>query len=137
MLSLIHIYSVDFKNQEISVDDIVLACVNADYRLAVSQNHSATHLLNQALREVLGQHVVQHGSQVTKENLRFDFNHYQNLTVEEILKVEKIVLDAIKKGYEVKTIETSLENAKKLGAQALFGEKYGDVVRLVDMTFSK
>ena len=132
-----HAHSVDFKNQEISVDDIVLACVNADYRLAVSQNHSATHLLNQALREVLGQHVVQHGSQVTKENLRFDFNHYQNLTVEEILKVEKIVLDAIKKGYEVKTIETSLENAKKLGAQALFGEKYGDVVRLVDMTFSK
>ena len=132
-----HAHSVDFKNQEISVDDIVLACVNADYRLAVSQNHSATHLLNQALREVLGQHVVQHGSQVTKENLRFDFNHYQNLTVEEILKVEEIVLDAIKKGYEVKTIETSLENAKKLGAQALFGEKYGDVVRLVDMTFSK
>lgn len=83
-----HAHSVDFKNQEISVDDIVLACVNADYRLAVSQNHSATHLLNQALREVLGQHVVQHGSQVTKENLRFDFNHYQNLTVEEILKVE-------------------------------------------------
>ena len=107
-----HAHSVDFKNQEISVDDIVLACVNADYRLAVSQNHSATHLLNQALREVLGQHVVQHGSQVTKENLRFDFNHYQNLTVEEILKVEEIVLDAIKKGYEVKTIETSLENAK-------------------------
>lgn len=132
-----HAHSVDFKNQEISDDDIVLACVNADYRLAVSQNHSATHLLNQALREVLGQHVVQYGSQVTKENLRFDFNHYQNLTVEEILKVEEIVLDAIKKGYEVKTIETSLENAKKLGAQALFGEKYGDVVRLVDMTFSK
>ena len=128
-----HAHSVDFKNQEISVDDIVLACVNADYRLAVSQNHSATHLLNQALREVLGQHVVQHGSQVTKENLRFDFNHYQNLTVEEILKVEEIVLDAIKKGYEVKTIETSLENAKKLGAQALFGEKYGDEVRVVSM----
>ena len=102
-----HAHSVDFKNQEISVDDIVLACVNADYRLAVSQNHSATHLLNQALREVLGQHVVQHGSQVTKENLRFDFNHYQNLTVEEILKVEEIA------DYYVK----NLKNAKKKGAK--------------------
>ena len=93
--------------------------------------------MNQALREVLGNHVVQHGSQVTSENLRFDFNHYQNLTMEEILKIEEIVNREVKANHPIQTIETTVEDAKARGAQAVFGEKYGKIVRLVDMDYSK
>ena len=132
-----HAHVVDLGEEQLELGSIVIASVDENVRFEVACNHSATHLLNQALREVLGNHVVQQGSQVTKENLRFDFNHYQNLTQEEILKIEQIVNDEIKKAHDVKIIETSLEEAKKQGAQAEFGEKYGEVVRLVDMDFSK
>lgn len=132
-----HVHVVDFKEQVISVGENVYASVNEEFRKAVSQNHTATHLLNQALREVLGNHVAQHGSQVTNENLRFDFNHYQNLTIEEIIQLEEVVRREIEANHSVKIIETTVEEAKARGAQAIFGEKYGKIVRLVDMDYSK
>ena len=132
-----HAHVVDLNDYTLNVGDVVVAQVDEKVRFETACNHSATHLLNQALREVLGNHVVQQGSQVTQENLRFDFNHYQNLTIDEILKIEQIVNEEIKKDHKVNIIETSLEEAKQAGAQAEFGEKYGEVVRLVDMDFSK
>ena len=128
---------VDMQDVEISLGDEVVLEVSDELRHNICCNHSATHLLNEALRQVLGSHVIQHGSLVTSERLRFDFNHYQNLTIEELLAVENLVNQEINKGHVVNTIETTIEDAKKRGAQAVFGEKYGDVVRLVDMDFSK
>ncbi len=128
---------VDFKDQEIKVNDEVTLEVDEQMRHEICCNHSGTHLLNEALRQVLGGHVIQHGSLVTDDRLRFDFNHYQNLSAQEILSIEKIVNNEIKAAHEVKTIETDIKTAKKMGAQAVFGEKYGEVVRLVDMDFSK
>ena len=125
------------SNVEISVGQSVILRVNDKLRQSTSKNHSATHLLNQSLRNVLGKHVVQQGSLVNDKRLRFDFNHYENVTNEQLLEIEKNTNEAILSNYEVKVINTSVENAKKLGAQALFGEKYGDVVRLVDMDYSK
>lgn len=128
---------VDFKDDIVSLDDIVTLSVNDELRHNISCNHSATHLLNQALREVLGSHVIQQGSLVTDSRLRFDFNHYQTPTISELLKIEQMVNVEIAKHHPVVTIETNIEKAKKLGAQAVFDEKYGDIVRLVDMSFSK
>ena len=128
---------VDMQDVEISLGDEVVLEVSDELRHNICCNHSATHLLNEALRQVLGSHVIQHGSLVTSERLRFDFNHYQNLTIEELLAVENLVNQEINKGHVVNTIETTIDDAKKRGAQAVFGEKYGDVVRLVDMDFSK
>ena len=132
-----HASIVDSTSLEVKVGDSLLLSVDPDYRMDIKKNHSATHLLNQSLRNVLGSHVEQKGSLVTTNRLRFDFNHYQNLTDEEILKIEELVNKAIQTNYPVNTILTSIEEAKKAGAQALFGEKYGDVVRLVDMEYSK
>ncbi len=132
-----HLQFVDMKQTTIKVGDSVAVSVNSEFRKAICQNHSATHLLNEALRKVLGGHVLQQGSQVTNENLRFDFNHYESLTTKQILEIEKMVRDVIVKDYPVCIRETTLEEAKALGAQALFGEKYGNIVRLVDMQFSK
>lgn len=84
-----HLHIVDMKQTNIQVGDRVLVSVNYEFRKAICQNHSATHLLNEALRKVLGGHVLQQGSQVTNENLRFDFNHYENLTTKQILEIEK------------------------------------------------
>ena len=122
---------------EISVGQNVILRVNEKLRQSTSMNHSATHLLNQSLRNVLGKHVVQQGSLVNENRLRFDFNHYENVSNEQLIEIEKLTNEAIEKNYDVNVINTSVENAKKLGAQALFGEKYGDVVRLVDMEYSK
>lgn len=132
-----HLHIVDMKQTNIQVGDRVLVSVNYEFRKAICQNHSATHLLNEALRKVLGGHVLQQGSQVTNENLRFDFNHYENLTTKQILEIEKMVRDVIVQDYPVCISQTTLEQAKELGAQAIFGEKYGNFVRLVDMQFSK
>ena len=101
------------------------------------RNHSAAHLTQRALKDVLGEHVHQQGSLVSSEIMRFDFNNYSNLTDEEILEVEKIVKEKINEGLNVNTLELPIADAKKLGAEALFGEKYGDVVRVVDMDYSK
>ena len=110
--------------------------VDRDRRMAIMRNHKATHLLNQSLRNHLGSHVVQQGSQVSDKTLRFDFNHYQNVTVEEILSIEKEVNQVIQKALPVQIKEMPMAEALKLGAQALFGEKYGEVVRVVDNQFS-
>lgn len=132
-----HAHVVEAGDVTLHINDNALAEVDEAMRFEIACNHSATHLLNQALREVLGNHVVQQGSQVNRDSLRFDFNHYENLTIENILEIEKIVNQQIARGNIVKITETTLEEAKKVGAQAEFGEKYGAVVRLVDMDFSK
>lgn len=109
----------------------VIAKVNESARRDVIKNHTATHLLHKALREVLGEHVAQAGSLVEVERLRFDFSHFGALTREELQEVEQRVNDAIWRDYPVNTKEMDLEEAKSLGAMALFGEKYGLRVRVV------
>ena len=118
--------------------DTVTLEVDSECRNATCRNHSATHLLQKSLRTVLGDHVEQAGAYYDSERLRFDFSHFQNMTSEEISKVEKMVNDEIKKGYLVDTEVMPIEEARKTGAMALFGEKYGDKVRVVEMGgFSK
>ena len=118
--------------------DKVTLSVDADLRGKTCKNHSATHLLQKALREVLGTHVEQAGSYQDAERTRFDFSHFQAMTAEEITKVEKIVNDEIAADLEVRTDVMTVEEAKKTGAMALFGEKYGEKVRVVSMgEFSK
>lgn len=107
--------------------------VNARQRGLTANNHSATHLMQKALRMVLGNHVEQAGSFVDKDKLRFDFTHFSPMTQEEIAKVETIVNEEIAKDLTVVTNEMTLDEAKKIGAMALFGEKYGEKVRVVQM----
>lgn len=121
------------KEGSISVGDTACASIDFALRMAASRNHSATHLLQKALRTVLGTHVEQAGSYVGTERLRFDFTHFAPLTEEELQKVENMVNEQIFKSLAVTACETSLEEARKMGAMALFGEKYADVVRVVKM----
>lgn len=113
--------------------DTVELMVDQEKRALIGRNHSATHLLQKALREVLGTHVQQHGSDVNADRLRFDFSHFAAMTAEEIAEVENIVNQKIAAALPVVTEVMSLEEAKKTGAMALFGEKYGDAVRVVKM----
>ena len=115
------------------VGDTVAVEVNADRRAAIMRAHSATHLLQKALQTVLGDHVHQAGSFVEEDHLRFDFTHYSALTAEEIEKVNALVQDAVLTGYGVDIREMSIDDAKAMGATALFSEKYGDTVRVVNM----
>ena len=117
----------------IKVGDMATLKVDEENRMSTCKNHSATHILQKALRMVLGSHVEQAGSLVNKDRLRFDFSHFAALTAEEIAKVEAIVNEQIMAGIEVITKEMTLDEAKKTGAMALFGEKYGEKVRVVTM----
>ena len=117
----------------LKVDDEVVASIDVERRKGVMRAHSATHLLQKALTTVLGDHVHQAGSLVEPDYLRFDFTHYSALTQEELGKVESIVQDSILEGYPIDIKEMPIDEAKKLGATALFSEKYGQTVRVVNM----
>lgn len=117
----------------IKVGDKATLEVDPDNRMLSANNHSATHLLHKALRMVLGNHVEQAGSSVNADRLRFDFTHFSALTEEELKKVEAIVNEQIMNCLNVKVQNMPIEEAKKTGAAALFGEKYGSIVRVVSM----
>ena len=117
----------------LKVGDTVSASIDVKRRKAVMRAHSAAHLLDKALRTVLGDHVHQAGSLVEEDRLRFDFTHFSALTAEELSKVSAMVNEAVLEGYDIHTDVLPIEEAKKKGAIALFGEKYGDTVRVVDM----
>lgn len=126
------------ESGELKVGETVTLSVDENQRGLTCKNHSATHLLQKALKTVLGGHVEQAGSYVAQDRLRFDFTHIQAMTKEEIAKVEAIVNAEIERDLAVETAEMSIEDAKKTGAMALFGEKYGETVRVVSMgEFSK
>ena len=115
------------------VGDTVTASIDVDRRKAIMRAHSATHLLDAALKKVLGDHVHQAGSLVEPDRLRFDFTHFEAITPEQLSEIDRLVNDAILEGYPVVTEVLPIEEAKKKGAVAMFGEKYGDVVRVVEM----
>ena len=126
-----YLHKVVVEQGELKVGDVLTAMVDADTRSATKRNHTAAHLLQAALRTVLGSHVQQAGQMVDDKEMRFDFTHFSAMTPEEILKVETLVNAEILKGAAVNVSEMPIEEARKLGAMALFGEKYADVVRVV------
>ena len=121
------------KSGAVKVEDVVCASIDVERRKAIMRAHSATHLLQKALTSVLGDHVHQAGSLVEPDHLRFDFTHYSALTAEELSEVDALVQSAVLEGYPVDIREMSIEDAKAMGATALFSEKYGDTVRVVNM----
>lgn len=128
-----YLHEVSVRNAPIKVGDTVTMSVDKSNRMSVCRNHTATHILDKALRDVLGSHVAQAGSLVEADRLRFDFSHFEAMTAEQIAETERIVNEKILESIDVKVQELPIEEAKKLGAIALFGEKYGDVVRVVSV----
>lgn len=124
---------VEVKDGQFSVGDKILAKVDSFRRKSIMRNHSATHLLNKALKTVLGNHINQAGSLVTDKRLRFDFTHFEAISHEDLTKIESLVNKAIFDSYNVVTIETELEKANEMGAIGLFEDKYKDIVRVVNM----
>jgi alanyl-tRNA synthetase len=122
---------------ELAVKSTVEASVDTERRKSITRHHTATHLLHRALRQILGTHVTQAGSLVTPDNLRFDFTHFHGLKQEEILAVEEIVNSAVRENMEVCTDVMNVDEARKTGAMALFGEKYSDKVRVVSVLGNK
>ncbi|MFU8792462.1 MAG: alanine--tRNA ligase [Acholeplasmataceae bacterium] len=128
----LHVLSESFEQ-----GDDVLAIVDANARLKTIRNHSAAHLFHQAIKDILGTHAHQQGSQVSPKSWRFDFNHFETENDQKILDIESLVKHYIfEKPLDVRIKEMPLDEAKKMGAMALFGEKYGDIVRVVDMGWS-
>ncbi len=128
-----HLHHGILAEGAIVVGDILQGAVDADIRQATALNHSATHLLHAALRQVLGDHVTQKGSLVDAQKLRFDFSHFEGVTADQLNQIETLVNDQIRANTEVQTTVTNMEKAKELGAMMLFGEKYGDEVRVLAM----
>lgn len=126
-----------FLEKEIVLQEEVTLEVDQKFREDVMKNHSATHLMNAALRKVFGEHVVQQGSSLNNKTLRFDFNHFSAPSSEELLRIEDIVNQKILEKRPVQIQEMPLAKAKELDVQAVFGEKYGEMVRVIDMEFSK
>ena len=127
----IYLHIGHLRSGELTVGDGVEAGIDEDFRRAVMLNHSATHLMHAALRQVLGDHVQQKGSLVDADKLRFDFSHYQPLEAAEITRIETLVNNQIRGNFETQAELMDMENARNTGAMALFGEKYGDVVRVL------
>ncbi len=117
----------------LTADSNIVAAVNQENRIHITKNHTATHLLHQALKDVLGTHVNQAGSLVQAERLRFDFSHFGQITADEIEQIETIVNEKIWQSLQVNTDYKNIEEAKAMGAMALFGEKYGKIVRVVQI----
>lgn len=126
------VHTVDIVEGVLSVWDVITALVDSDRRARIARNHTATHILHAALREVLGDHVKQAGSYVGPDRLRFDFTHFEAMTPEQIAEVEKTANNFIMKAVPTTIYETSLEKAREAGVTALFGEKYGENVRVVE-----
>ncbi|MBQ3107037.1 MAG: alanine--tRNA ligase [Firmicutes bacterium] len=129
----IFLHQVEILSGSLSVGETVIATVTTTNRNDTARNHTATHLLHKALKTVLGDHVDQAGSSVTADSLRFDFHHFEAVSKEDLAKVEEIVNEKIAEFIPVSVQELPIEEAKKLGAAAQFGEKYGDVVRVVSV----
>jgi len=124
------------ENNDLNDNELVTAKVDEENRLLTMFNHSATHLMFGALREIIGNHVSQQGSQVSSDHLRFDFNNYNNLDDETLLKIEKRVNEKINENIEIDISQKTIEEAKRLGAIAEFGEKYTDKVRVINMGYT-
>src|SRR5262249_38738641 len=129
----VFVHDVKVEQGSVKIADPLLLEVDHARRADIRRNHSATHLLHEALRQVLGEHVAQKGSLVSPDRLRFDFSHPKPMTAEEIEKVEDIANEFVLQNAPVTTRLMALEDARASGARALFGEKYGDEVRVVAM----
>ena len=129
----VYMHICKMESGSLSVGDTVTLRINTARRAAIARNHSSVHLLDTALREILGTHIRQAGSYVDENEARFDFTHFSSVTPEELAKVELLVNEKILEGIAVSTFETDIESAKASGAIALFGEKYGKTVRVVKM----
>lgn len=128
-----NLHKVVVEEGTLTKDAAVKAIIDTKNRSSVVKNHTATHLLHQALKDVLGTHVNQAGSLVTSERLRFDFSHFGQVQADELEKIERIVNEKIWESIDVEISQKAIEEAKEMGAMALFGEKYGDVVRVVQV----
>ena len=128
-----YLHSGKMVRGSIKTEDVVCASIDVERRKAIMRAHSATHLLQKALTTVLGDHVHQAGSLVEPDRLRFDFTHYSAVTPEELAKIDAIVQNAVLEGYIIDVREMPIDEAKAMGAMALFSEKYGDTVRVVNM----
>ncbi len=127
----IFLHAVTIESGAVTVGDEISLGIDVKRRDAIRRNHTAAHLLQAALRQILGTHVEQAGQLVTEDYVRFDFTHFEALTAKQLIDVELLVNNVVLQGIEVETREMPIEEAKKMGAMALFGEKYGDVVRVV------